>query len=165
MSRMVISYVAVMSRLLTHHGIDDAFIAETEHYIKEFMSCVRELDIRVRHKQINTKPSEARSMSRQADVSAQTPRWHASKPVTKKDKKFGLWWMKANYISLFNLAPAMVWLGPLVNWWDGGGKGERFIQEIKPHIPRGVRAASDTFFLRLMERVYKTKTLAFLEYL
>jgi hypothetical protein len=52
--------------------------------------------------------------------------------------------------------------GPLINLWDGGGKGERFIQLVKPHIPRGV-SDLPTFFVRLMERVYKMTFLKQLE--
>ena len=39
-------------------------------------------------------------------------------------------WMKPNFMSLPNLVLIMEELGPLVNYWDGGGKGERYIQEI-----------------------------------
>ena len=44
------------------------------------------------------------------------------------------WWMKSNYLSLSNVIPMMLLLGPLILWWDRGGKGERFIQLVKPHI-------------------------------
>ena len=42
----------------------------------------------------------------------------------------------------------MHWLGPLVNWWDGGGKGEKFIQLVKPHLPRGIREDVIDYFLK-----------------
>ena len=188
MSRMVQAHVAVVARLMTHNGINNAMINETEHYIKEFMSCVRELDTRVRHREINTKPKDAKAKPKtkgkktkankrndngngsindnnnqgEGKPQEQSSQKSTSNASENKKKKFGLWWMKSNYISMFNLAPTMTWLGPLINWWDGGGKGERFTQEIKPFVTRGVRAESTTFFERLMERVYKSKSMSLL---
>lgn len=163
--RMHIAFVATVSRLLTHFGINSALIVETNDMIKEFLSCVRELDVRVRAKQINGKPNK--SITTDADATAveanQSAPGKGKKKAAKEKNAYGLWWMKANYFSLFNLAPTMVWLGPLVNWWDGGGKGERFIQEIKPYIPRGIQVNSTTFFLRLMEKVYKMQTISRME--
>ena len=51
----------------------------------------------------------------------------------------------------------------MVNFWDGGGKGERFIQEVKPYIPRGIPVNSKTYFVRLSEKVYKMQTLSRME--
>ena len=65
-------------------------------------------------------------------------------------------------MSLTNLAPTILLLGPLVNFWDGGGKGERFIQEIKPYIPRGVRDGGK-FFVRLLEKIFKMTAMARIE--
>jgi hypothetical protein len=48
-------------------------------------------------------------------------------------------------------------------WWDGGGKGERFIQQIKPHIKKGVREDAPTFFVGLMEKIYRHKVTELLE--
>ena len=114
---MVIVYHAFVARCLTHNGIDDALIAETELYMKEFLSAVREFDIRVRYEKLN-------------------------KPTKKPSERKGTeaWWLKPNYMSLCNLISMMLLIGPLVLWWDGGGKGERFIQMVKPHIQRGVCA-------------------------
>ncbi len=181
--RMHIAFVATVSRLLTHFGINSALIVETNDMIKEFLSCVRELDVRVRAKQINGKPGKSSpdadanpdaDAEASADAGGEKANQRVSgkpdsekakgkKKATKEKNAYGLWWMKANYFSLFNLAPTMVWLGPLVNWWDGGGKGERFIQEIKPYIPRGIQVNSATFFVRLMEKVYKMQTISRME--
>ena len=73
------------------------------------MSSLRELDVRVRFQTHN---------------------------ADGKDKKGGAWWLKSNFMSLFNLIPMMEELGPPILWWDGCGKGERFVQEIKPHSKR-----------------------------
>ena len=127
--RLVISFVALVAQLLTHNGIARENIILIDCYIKEFMSCVRELDILVRRNQIGKKG--------------------------KKDTMNQAWYMKSNYFSLFNVVHMVETFGALINLWDGGGKGERFIQLVKPHIPRGVTDLN-TFFERLMERVYKT---------
>jgi hypothetical protein len=152
--RMHIAYVAVVARLLTHFGITQHFIRLTDEYIKEFLSCVHELDIRIRPKFINGKRSQTNQQASE----------NASNKKSKKTKStYGYWWMKSNYFSMFNLAPTMIWLGPLVNFWDGGGKGERFIQEVKPYIPRGIPVNSKTYFVRLSEKVYKMQTLSRME--
>ena len=57
MSCMVISYHAFVARCLTHSGIDVDFIRETELYLKEFLSSVREFDVPVRHAKL-TKPKK-----------------------------------------------------------------------------------------------------------
>jgi hypothetical protein len=71
-------------------------------------------------------------------------------------------WLKSNYVSCLNLTCTIRLLGPLVNFWDGGGKGERYIQEIKPHIPRGVRDGG-LFFVRLLEKVFKVNAIQHIE--
>lgn len=152
--RMHIAYVAVVARLLTHFGITEHFTRLVDEYIKEFLSCVQELDVRIRPKLINGKPSQT---NQQASENAPN-----QKSKTQKNT-YGYWWMKSNYFSMFNLAPTMIWLGPLVNFWDGGGKGERFIQEVKPYIPRGIPVNSLTYFTRLSEKVYKMQTLSRME--
>ena len=67
--------------------------------MKEFLSCVRELDIRARLKKLN-KPTKKAS-------------------EVKKSEAF---WLKANYLSLLNVSTMMLVLGPLILWWDGGGR-------------------------------------------
>jgi hypothetical protein len=57
----------------------------------------------------------------------------------------------------------MLLLGPLILWWDGGGKGERFIQMVKPHIKQGVRVDSLKFFVTLLEKIFKVRQLELLE--
>lgn len=139
-SRMVISFVAFVARCLTHGGIDDSFIEETELYLKEFLSAVRELDVRVRFKELNK----------------------AVKLVSER-KGTEAWFLKSNYMSLINLLTMMLIIGPLVLWWDGGGKGERFIQAVKPHIKRGVRDDALAFFAKLLERLFQVKQMEMLE--
>ena len=48
--RTINSFHAFTARCMTHAGIDSKFVTETELYMKEFLSCVKEFDIRVRHK-------------------------------------------------------------------------------------------------------------------
>ena len=132
MSRVVIAFHALVARLLTHSGVKERQIKETEHYMKEFLSAIREFDIRVRHQILNA------SVSRAAE-----------------NKKTEAWWLKPNYMSLINLLKIMELIGPLVEWWDGGFKGEKFIQLIKPLIKRGVREDVLSFFQNIMDKLYQ----------
>ena len=135
--RVVIAFSALVARLLSHAGVNSASIHLIELHIKELLSSVNEIDIRLRHKDINKSTSTSASSG-------------------KRDTD--QWWLKSNFLSLLNLRATMDALGPLTNYWDGGGKGERYIQEIKPHIPRGVRDGG-LFFVRLMERIYKLNSI------
>ena len=141
MSRMVIAFHAVVARCMTHGGINDSFIRETEQLIKEFLSAVREFDIFVRHGAFK------------------------SQGGNKKGPREEAWWLKPNFMSLFNLVSMMFLLGPLVEYWDGGGKGERFIQVVKPHIKRGVREDMDSFFGNLINKIYRGMQLDLMEFL
>jgi len=131
--RLVNSFVALVAQLLTHTGITRTNLVLIDCYIKEYMSCVREMDVRARHGKIGKKNSATNG-------------------------KYEVWYMKSNYLSLFNIVNMIEKFGPLINLWDGGGKGERFIQLVKPHIPRGV-SDMNSFFERLMERIYKVRFL------
>ena len=139
-SRMVISYHALVARLLTHAGVDEKHIAKTRLYMKEFLSTVRELDIRARYQSLN------------ASVSSAADR-----------KRTEAWWLKPNYMSLPNLLTMMAVLGPLVEWWDGGFKGERFIQVVKPYLKKGVRDDIDSFFVNIMDKLYQSQQVKLLE--
>lgn len=139
-SRLVISYHAFVARCLTHSGIDAKSIAETELFMKEFLSSLREVDVRVRYKSLNKKTTKASEL-----------------------KGTEAWWLKANYMSLRNLLFILRVLGPLVLWWDGGGKGERFIQLVKPHIKNGVRNDEKSFFVNLLEKLFWIRQLEILE--
>ena len=79
------------------------------------------------------------------------------------DKKSEGWWEKLNYMSLLNLMDTMMSFGPLILWWDGGGKGERYIQQVKPHIKRGVRGDHAMFCVRLLDKLYRLQQLSLLE--
>lgn len=142
MSRMVIAYHGFVGRCLTHGGVTDKEIAEAELYLKEFLSALRELDVRVRHDKHNKKSE-------------------TQKKGPKKVKE--AWWTKSNYLSLSNLISMMHLLGPLVLWWDGGGKGERFIQFVKPFIKQGVREDAKSFFSNLLEKIFRGRQLDLLE--
>jgi hypothetical protein len=103
---------------LSHAGSSNKSTDLIAALLKEFLSSVRELEIRI------------------------------------SVGKTSMWWDKSNYVSTLNLIPTINLLGPLSNYWDGGGKGERYIQEIKPHIPRGIRDGHK-FFVSMLERVYR----------
>ena len=67
LSRVVISFHALMARCLTHSAIDEAFIEDVRLHVKEFLSCVRELDIRARLKKLN-KPTKKASEVKKAKL-------------------------------------------------------------------------------------------------
>lgn len=155
--RMVACFTALVARVCSHSGVNKKLLGLIDCLVKEFLSSVRELDIRVRHKEMN---ALANSSSADDDGQEVTGTSDGNSPGADKSRE--QFWLKSNYMSLTNLVNAMLLLGPLVNFWDGGGKGERYIQEIKPHIPRGVRDGG-LFFLRLLEKLFKLKAMAFIE--
>jgi hypothetical protein len=187
--RMVIAFTAMVARIMSHSGATRQEVSnEVSGYIKEFLSCLREVDILIRHEQMKKKPpkrppssaepqpgTELPESERAPAASVQTASEQPQPPAKKKksqkkaknktpggdedDGGTGAWWTKSNYVSLLNIPEAILAFGPLVNWWDGGGKGEKFVQLIKPLITRGVRDR-DTFFVRILERVYKLRVLS-----
>lgn len=280
--RLVIAFTALAARAMSHSGIEKADINEFGLYLKEFFSCVRELDIQTRHSEMDTKrkrvpdpeeptgadpplegpgligstaassgkeagnngkksgskPKDSKSSSHKKKVSSKKKRIASStgpkpkkrktaaddndsdyveneatvstrdsrttksptksvargqkakrkkvsnstadqdrsnkrptrgnKPSTdnkgKKKAKIETtgggeaWWTKANYLSLPNLVEMMEVFGLLINYWDGGGKGEKFVQEVKPLITRGVHDY-ESFFPLIMEKLYKFRLL------
>ena len=142
LARMVTSFVALVARVLSHSGATKQNTLSIQYILKEFLSCVRELDVRTRYVKMNQLATSGGNMEEGGG--------NASDEKSKDQ-----WWLKSNYVSCLNLPSTISELGPLINLWDGGGKGERYIQEIKPHIPRGVRDGG-SFFVRLLEKVYKT---------
>ena len=139
--RMVCSFTAIVGRVLSHAGTSKKKIMQVNVLLREFLSAVTELDIRTRYEAMHSL-----GVGRGGGANDTTS------PGDEKSKD--QWWLKSNYVSMLNLVPTMEQLGPLINYWDGGGKGERYIQEIKPHIPRGVRDGGK-FFVRY---VRKTKS-------
>ena len=136
MSRVVISFHCFLARVMTHAGVDTIGLKEAELYLKEFLSSIREFDVRVRHSKLGTKAKKLGEL-----------------------KSTEAYWLKANYMALSNLLAIILKLGPLVLWWDGGGRGERFIQCVKPLIKLGVRGDALNFFADLLERLFKNRTL------
>lgn len=140
-ARVILSLNAVAARVMTHGGVNEQFLEETKSYMKEFLSSVRELDIRLRYETLSNKA-----------------------PKAKQDKgKNVAFWLKSNFMSLLNLVENMRMLGPMRLWMDGGGKGERFIQEIKPHIQRGVREDQIDYFGVLARKLYKERFIGYME--
>ena len=133
--RVVVSFTALAARVMTHAGVNKNTVAAVHMFTKEFLSSVRELDLRVRYELLS---------------------------VMSGSKLKDHWWLKSNYISLLNLTYAMEVLGPLKNFWDGGGKGERYIQKVKPHVPLGIRDGGN-FMMRLIQSVYNEFIMDYLD--
>ena len=190
--RFVTAFAALVARLMSHSGVTkDQVEVEIDGLIKEFLSCVRELDVLARYEKMkrsspkaappgaaDSEPPAAETGGDNSGKKRRTPSGGAKARKPKKPRKSSssaggdedekadggtkAWWTISNYISLLNLTEAILSFGPLVNWWDGGGKGERFIQLIKPLITRGVQER-DTFFVRVVERFYKLRILSHFE--
>ena len=137
LSRMVICLVALVARCLTHSAIDDAFIAETKLVAKEFLSCMRDFDVRSRFDKLGKKD--------------------------KHNKVAEAFWEKSNVASLLNLIETMLVKGPLKNFWDGGGKGEKYIQEVKPNIKKGIRGDYAEYCVGLMDKLFRINLMDLLE--
>ena len=133
--RVVDSFVALVARIMTHGGVTDADISSTDDFIKEFLSSIAELDLHVNHSKMSG------SSIKVSDVS----------------------WLKSNFVSLLNIARNIKRFGPCVNMYDGGGKGEKFIQEIKALIPTGLRAGVTGFLVALMQKIYRHRQLVYFE--
>ena len=191
--RLVTSYHAFVARCLTHGAVNEAYVEDAELYMKEFLSATHELDIRVRYKQLNKKKTSTDSNSKSKkkkkpnSKSKKKPKKNtndqeqkASDSSSKDGSKSGssenqaesspgnhkkgeAWWLKSNYMSLCNLLSMMLVLGPLVLWWDGGGKGEKFIQAIKPLLKRGIRDDFTSFFVKILQKHYQQRQTQLLE--
>jgi hypothetical protein len=78
---IILSFYALVSRCMTHGGVNSVYIEETRHFLKEFMSCLFEFDILVQFRFLNVagKEEEDRSMTGKA----------GTKTAGKKEKKEG----------------------------------------------------------------------------
>jgi hypothetical protein len=164
LARTMLSFHAFVSRCMTHGGVNTDFIEETMLYLKEFMSSLFEFDVLVRFRSPNVSANlneEEDRMARRGEKKMNVKK--GSRKEKKVGEKLEAWWLKSNFMSLLNLIPMMEELGPLILWWDGGGKGERFIQQIKPHIKKGVREDAPNFFVGLMEKMYRLRVIELLE--
>ena len=240
-SRVIVAFTALCARAFSHSGVDDADIKEFQLLVKEFLSCVKELDIQSRFKEMaeKRKPNAAADPSKSTgneagmnnvntaiindvenrqnlgagnnksgppaktgrsktkkgsassskkkrkrtdgnddeeyvdnDKATATPVQRRRKPSKKarhsklksdkeKEEPIGgsdAWWMKSNYMSLPNLVTMMELFGALINYWDGGGKCEKFIQKVKPLIAKGVHEY-ESFFVVIMEKLYKNRVI------
>lgn len=197
--RLVVSFTAIAARALTHAGVDDDDIREFDLLIKEFLSCVKELDVQSRNSNgtgqkahqgtnndaqanrtnkanVSSKraakpnaPSKRAAKRKRGDIDQKgtkkksrgkkkttAPTADVDAPCGPGDEQQGneAFWLKSNYMSLCNLVGMLRRLGPLINFWDGGGKGEKFLQNVKPLITRGVHEY-ESFFVIIMEKLYK----------
>ena len=233
--RVIVAFTALCARAFSHSGVDDEDIKEFQLLVKEFLSCVKELDIQSRFKEMSEKrkpnaagPSEStvneavnvknmqnagagnksepaaktgRSKTKKGSATSKTKKGSATsskkkrkrtddddedyvdnnkttfpvqrkrattkkarkkpKNENKKEETVGgsdAWWMKSNYMSLPNLVTMMELFGALINFWDGGGKCEKFIQKVKPLITQGVHEY-ESFFIVIMEKLYKNRVI------
>jgi hypothetical protein len=113
------SLVNMISNLMTR-VVDKHHIAQTTYLIKQFLSAYHALD--------DTLYRHYSSMTRK--------RAHHESLVTSK-RTYG-WLTSYNFICLLNLPHVMERYGPLVNLWEGGFIGEKYSQQLKPRLKRGL---------------------------
>ena len=188
--RMVVAFQVACSRIMTHSGLDDNDIDQIDLFIKEFLSCVAEFDIQVRHAQMKKKTvvsdrldiedqdganKEARPMpGHEEDTNTTEERTPKNKAKQKKQngkktkatattKLADTYWAKSNYVSLLNIVPALRKYGPMVNLYDGGGKGEKNIPEYRALLPPGLREGIGQHFVTIVDKVYKNRQISYME--
>ena len=69
------------------------------------------------------------------------------------------YWARSNYMSILNLPAAMKYYGPYVELYDGGPKGEKYIQEVKPNVQKNLQEGVGRFFQSMQEKLYKLKVI------
>ena len=67
------------------------------------------------------------------------------------------WVQAGNFVSLLNLPDFMLEFGPLVNFWEGGAIGEKFIQEVNHHI--NGKVTGENWKANTLEKIYEHKAL------
>ena len=142
MSRLIQAYHCVVARIMTHCYVSDKCIKETRLYMKEFLSCVRELDVRVNHKKL-AKLTKSKGKN--------------------SGKIFESAWMKSNYLSLQNICYSMHQLGLPRDTYDGSGRGEKPAQKAKPFLKLGVKGDEENYFVNLLNKLFESDTMTSLE--
>jgi hypothetical protein len=101
-------------------AVDKDHITQTTFLIKQFLSSYHTLDVAFqRH-------SSSSTMKRAHHQSSST------------DKPTYGWLTSYNFICLLNLPHVMERYGPIVNLWEGGYSGEKYSQQLKPRLRRGM---------------------------
>ena len=138
----------ILSRL--YKGVSKVNIRELQLYIREFLSCTKELDIQVCYVNMSDPTKKKKNKSNAASRKGQNKKKKNATDSNENDND--AWWMKPNYMFLQNLVEHARRFGPLLNLWDGGGMGEKSIQPFKALIKKGVREAQ-SFFSGVMEKL------------
>ena len=71
----------------------------------------------------------------------------ALRDATGESRKIPKWLSSYNFVCLLNLPNAAKYYGPLRNTWEGGMRGEKFIQAMKPELAQGKRGTWQVYAL------------------
>ena len=71
----------------------------------------------------------------------------ALRHATGEYNKMPKWLSSYNFVCLLNLPNAAKYYGPLRNTWEGGMRGEKFIQAMKPELAQGKRGTWQVYAL------------------
>jgi len=180
MSCVVSSLSAMISRVMTR-TVNMEVIKDTERHIKIFLSAVDRLD-RTLHPapkasaaakspmEDTTKGIAEGTTQRTAESTTKitadgSNEGNATAGATKVGPKKGkktersLWWFSfTNYLCLLNIPRAMELFGPLILYWEGGGVGEKYLQEVK-HLINGGSRPGDQWLVSTLNSVFELKTL------
>jgi len=165
MSCVVSSMSAMISRVMTR-VVDSDIIKDVDCHIKIFLSAVDRLD-RTLHPtpspdgSASATESDAGSAAAENTTTDSTPGASATAAATQKGKKSvrSLWWFGfTNYLCLLNIPRAMELFGTLILYWEGGGVGEKYLQEVK-HLINGGSRPGDQWLVSTLNSVFELKTL------
>jgi hypothetical protein len=146
---IVISLVAMVSRLMVEGTIREEEAVDADRHIKIFLTCVEHFDRPVR--------DSAKAKAASASAAAAAP--EATAAATPKGKiKKASWLSHYNFVNLLNLPDTLRRYGSLRLLWEGDGKGEGALRLLKPLI-RGLKgkwaynAALSYLKLRSIQRI------------
>ena len=115
---VMLAFHCVVARLMSHDHVTQDHTEETRLCMKEFLSCVWELDVRVNCEKLSN-ATETKSK--------------------RKGRTHEAFHVKSNFMSLENMCHIMETIGLPRDTYDGSGRGEKPAQKVKPLIVRGVR--------------------------
>lgn len=141
------SLICLVSRVMVKHTLHDKFIAEdADRHIKLFLSYV-EMLCRSRRR--------AADSSETGDLNEGDSESSDCEPIGDGGGKVPAWIKKYNFITLLTIVEDMVYIGSLRHVWEGDGKGEGGLPEVKESI----LSTKGNWAFHAAERYYKRRSL------
>jgi hypothetical protein len=143
--RFVAAQGACLCRLMSGDPSSDGI----SDLIKIYLDTMVEMDRLL----ITLKPDAAISTDHADQVAAANP----NKKKTRKARKAAPNFVKANSLGLMAAADAHAFFGPAILHWEGGYRGERKIQEVKPRM--GIRRANADWQSIILRQLYEQESM------